>query len=555
MTLKTRRILSLILVLMMVFAAIPAVSAYTGVSDWAEDKIAAMNDLGLIPDTLSDSDLSKNITRLDMCKAAMLAYTKVTGKTVDVPATHPFTDTTDPDVEKAYSIGLIAGNGKGLFRPNDALKRVEFFCIVTTFLKLVDFPISDNNQADLSPYTDESTLPDWGYNRTQVAVGLGITAGTGSSLSWDKNTASQEALTMFYRAYNLATNNAEPNVPPETVPPTTPAPDSSAGDFINLSDWASDSVNKMSDLGLIPEEVRNSPMDGSITRTNMCKVIMLAYKQLTGVSDQDLGTPTENPFSDTNDLDVLNAYRLGFVKGKGNGVFGADDPITRQDFITISVKFLNNIGYGYIDDRGVDLGAFHDSELLADYAISPSRLLISIGALSGNANKMLNPRDAIVCQEALCIFYKIHHFVTTWVASSADDNRTEISKNEALSVVEFAKKYLGCDYVYGGKDPDTGFDCSGFVYYVYKHFGYTLNPGAWNQWDTLTTTVSRDNLLPGDLVFFSDDGTPDGMSHVAIYIGNNEIIHASTPSTGVIISDLNEPYYVRMYLDAKRVIE
>ena len=69
----------------------------------------------------------------------------------------------------------------------------------------------------------------------------------------------------------------------------------------------------------------------------------------------------------------------------------------------------------------------------------------------------------------------------------------------------------------------------------------------------ISTPAPKGALLPGDLVFFSEDGTPDGMTHVGIYIGNGEMIHASTPSTGVIRTDLSEPYYVERFLGAKRV--
>lgn len=539
---RLTRILSAALVSVMVISAVPKVNAYSGVADWAAEKVAAMDSMGLIPDSLADADLSLDISRLDMARVAMLAHTKITGIEASLPDSHPFTDTTDPDVEKAYSIGLISGNGDGTFRPDASLTRAEFFCIVVTYLDLTDYPLSSSDKASLSRFSDADSLPDWAYERTQLAVGLGLVAGTGNALSWQDTTAAQEALIMFHNAYALSVDPPKPDQKPDI-----PAPDPSG--FIGLSDWASDSVHKMSDMGLIPDEIRSTPMNGIITRTNMAKVMMLAYKQLMGVSDSDLGQPTENPFTDTNDLDVLNAYRLGLVSGKGNGVFGANDPITRQDFFTIAAKFLNVVGYDYSDDQSVNLSRFHDSGKLASYATAPARLLISIGALAGDSDGYLNPTDDIVCQESLCIFFKIHQFVSSW------DGSPDSSIEKAEAVVAFAKQYLGYDYVYGGKDPETGFDCSGFIYYVYKNFGYTLYPGADNQWDSLSKTVSRNNLLPGDLVFFSENGQPSGISHAGIYIGNNEIIHASTPSTGVIISNLDEPYYAKRYLDAKRVIE
>lgn len=536
------RILSVLLVVVMVFSVIPAVSAYSGVAEWAEKSISAMDDLGLIPDSLANANLSNNISRADMCRVAMLAYTKITGHTPEVPSSHPFSDTTDPDIERAHSIGLITGDGNGKFRPNDALKRAESFNIMYHFLKLVDYPITAQNMADLSSFRDAGSLPGWALDATRALVGLGVVNGTGNELSWRKHTSSQESLTLFYRAYNLAANSTE-----EPLPPTS--------DFINLASWAKETVYKMYDLGLIPDEVRNSPMNGSITRANMCKVVMLAYKQLSGATDQDLGNPGASPFSDTSDTDILNAYRLGIVNGMGEGRFAPNAPITRQDFFAVAARFLNAVGYTYTDDQNVNLSVYRDSDKIASYALAPTRLLIGIGAVEGTDDRRLNPRNEIVSQEALVIFYRIYSFYTNWDDSTAEDNRPNGAQEKAAAVVAFAKEYLGYDYTYGGKDPETGFDCSGFVYYVYHHFGYELLPGALSQWESLSTEVEREDLLPGDLVFFSEDGTPDGMTHIAIYIGDDEIIHASTPSTGVIISSLDEPYYVRMYLGAKRVIE
>lgn len=543
MNFKSKKIISLILVLTLLIAAVPGVNAYGAVSDWAQDKVAAMEQLGLIPDSMDQMDLRQDISRLDMCRIAMLAYTKVTGLTPDLPQSHPFSDTTDPDVERAYVIGLIAGNGNGTFRPDDALTRAEFFCIVTTFLQKTGFPADQQIKADLSGFSDAGSLPDWAYERTQIAVGLGLVAGTGGALSWRANTAAEEALTMFYKAYLTGTESAPPQPPAE--------PDNG---FIGLSDWATDFVYAMDDLGLIPEEVRGTAMNGSITRTNMCKVIMLAYKSVMGVTDADLGDPGASPFQDTADRDVLNAYRLGLVAGKGDGLFGADDPITRQDFVTIGGKFLTTVGYAYADEPSVELSSYRDSGSISGYARAPMRLLICIGALAGDESRQLNPTDTIVCEEALCIFYRIHSFVQDWVLSDGVDRRSPEAQQKAASLVDTAKKYLGYDYVYGGQDPDSGFDCSGYVYYIYQQFGYKLYPGAGNQWEIAQTPVPRGAVLPGDLVFFSQDGTPDGMSHIAIYIGNGQMIHSSTPSTGVIISDLDEPYYAERFLGAKRVI-
>lgn len=555
MILLAKRLISLTLALVMTLSLIPAAGAYFNVSGWAEEKLEAMNAEGLIPDSLQDADMKEGISRLDMCRSAVLAYEKLTGTKMPLPEDHPFTDTTDPAAEKAWLAGLISGDGNGTLRPDDTLKRVEFFCIIATFVETLGYPVSEEDYDDLTRFADAYQLPDWSREKTRLAVGLDIVAGSGVELNWRSPTTREEGLALFYKTYQVAAGEIEP---PQPTDPTEPEPTDPPyeGEFINLAPWAEKSILAMDDLGLIPDAVKATPMDGYITRANLCKVIMLAYKQLMFVTDGDLGTPPD-PFTDTDDRDVLNAYRLGMVSGKGDGKFCPDDPISRQDFFVMSVSFLNAIGYPHMDDNTCDLSKYVDADQIASYAKGATRLMVAIGAVSGNSDNELNPRANIVCQEALAIFYKIHGFVTTVVApNETPDDRPQEDIDKAAQVVEFALQFEGYPYAYGGKTPEDGFDCSGFVYYVYKQFGYTLYPGATNQWKSLPDkVVPRDQLRPGDLVFFSSNGDVSGMTHVGLYIGNGQMIHASTPSTGVIITDLSEPYYVRMYLGAKRVIE
>jgi len=120
-------------------------------------------------------------------------------------------------------------------------------------------------------------------------------------------------------------------------------------------------------------------------------------------------------------------------------------------------------------------------------------------------------------------------------------------------IVAYAHQFLGYRYVLGGNGPSV-FDCSGLTQYVYKHFGYTIRRTATQQLDN-GTVVSKENLLPGDLVFFNSSGSnPARATHVGIYIGGGEFLHASSSKVGVIISSLNTPYYTRVYTTARRIL-
>ena len=117
------------------------------------------------------------------------------------------------------------------------------------------------------------------------------------------------------------------------------------------------------------------------------------------------------------------------------------------------------------------------------------------------------------------------------------------------AVVATAKKYLGVPYKYGGTSP-KGFDCSGYVLFVFSQHGKQLPRTADKQYET-GTSVPAKNLKPGDLVFFTT--TEKGASHCGIFVGSGKFIHASS-THGVMISALGDFYWKPRYLGARRVL-
>ena len=119
--------------------------------------------------------------------------------------------------------------------------------------------------------------------------------------------------------------------------------------------------------------------------------------------------------------------------------------------------------------------------------------------------------------------------------------------------VSEAKKYLGRPYVWAAEGPSS-FDCSGFTMYVMNVFGIKLPHQSGMQYN-YGYSVSKDNLIPGDLVFFSSKRT-SGVAHVGIYIGDGNFIHASSGSAkSVTISPLSANYYTTHYLGARRLLQ
>jgi cell wall-associated NlpC family hydrolase len=112
-------------------------------------------------------------------------------------------------------------------------------------------------------------------------------------------------------------------------------------------------------------------------------------------------------------------------------------------------------------------------------------------------------------------------------------------------VVGYAERFRGIRYVYGGSTPGSGFDCSGFVRFVYSHFGVSLAHSSYAQFGR-GRHVARSSLRAGDLVFF------DGLGHVGIYVGNGRFIHAPHSGTRVRVETL-AGWYSSRFAGARRL--
>lgn len=171
-------------------------------------------------------------------------------------------------------------------------------------------------------------------------------------------------------------------------------------------------------------------------------------------------------------------------------------------------------------------------------------------------------------------FYKVDCYdMTGYIASSqivhkddgkyyvnckADSEETRTMTYEAHtdaltlrhSLLKLAKAQLGEPYVYGGMGP-YGFDCSGLMYYLYAQHGVQLHRTASQQLQD-GIVVAKEGLQVGDLIFFRESWETYPASHVGIYAGNNQIIHAG--SRGIVYADLGFDYFAENYLCARRVV-
>ena len=235
-------------------------------------------------------------------------------------------------------------------------------------------------------------------------------------------------------------------------------------------------------------------------------------------------------------LVVLEEAGDGWYKVSYNAVEG----YMAGEYLTVSTSMDAALGYGKVNSDVSSLnirsGAGTGYSVLS--SVSGGTVLELIGVQDG--------------------WYKVVHGGASGYVSS--DYITLTSETPAATVAAssvgeeiaaYAQNFLGTPYVYGGSST-SGFDCSGFTKYVYGQFGYTLNRTATDQLSN-GVSVSKDELQPGDLVFFKYR-TRKPVSHVGIYIGSGQFVHASTNSYAVQIDDLSSGHYANVYVYGRRVV-
>lgn len=123
---------------------------------------------------------------------------------------------------------------------------------------------------------------------------------------------------------------------------------------------------------------------------------------------------------------------------------------------------------------------------------------------------------------------------------------------QGMSIVSEASKYMGIPYRWGGTSPQTGFDCSGFVQFIFRHALNIKLPRMPVDMSRLGSRVSREELAPGDLVFFNTRGGK--FTHVGIYVNDSQFIHAPMPGTRVMVSRMDSAYYRHRFTYAVRIL-
>lgn len=230
------------------------------------------------------------------------------------------------------------------------------------------------------------------------------------------------------------------------------------------------------------------------------------------------------------------------------------------DWLSVSDDYDAAICYGKVDTEGsaLNLRSAPSGSRLA--SISHGTVLPLYGMSDGWFKTTYNGVNGYVSGEYILAVN------ADGTRSDAPAGGSDASENNAASgqtgtpadselgaqIVAYAKEFLGKPYVYGAKGPDS-FDCSGFTGYVYSHFGYSLTRSAASQLSD-GVAVDMSDIQLGDIICWRAYGSSKAATHVGIYIGNGQYIHASTTGSEVRINDMDYGSNVRYVVGVRRII-
>ena len=169
-----------------------------------------------------------------------------------------------------------------------------------------------------------------------------------------------------------------------------------------MSDWATEGVNKASEMQLIPKSFDNTDLTSNITREEFAHIVMRLYEALT---NEKYETSKENPFNDTTDIDVIKAYSLGITSGTSSNTFSPKNLITREEMATMMTNAINKAGI----DTTVDIGKvskFSDDSNMHDWGKKPVYFMSSKDIIKGVGNNTFDVNGNATKEQALIISAK-----------------------------------------------------------------------------------------------------------------------------------------------------
>ncbi|MCR4598138.1 MAG: C40 family peptidase [Acetatifactor sp.] len=226
-------------------------------------------------------------------------------------------------------------------------------------------------------------------------------------------------------------------------------------------------------------------------------------------------------------LEVADGWAK-ITSGEVNGYVSTDYLLMGADAVNAAKSIVSTVAIAKENGINIRQEPSTDSQIMTQ--IGKGEELEFIEDLEDWIHVSIDDEDAYVFSEYVTVETKLDTAVTMSELRYGDG-----VSNVRVDMVEYAKQFLGNPYKYGGTSLTKGIDCSAFVQAIYKKFGYKLERSSSVQ-STKGTKISVSELKPGDLIFYSKNGS---INHVAMYIGGGQVIHASCPKYGIRISKYN----------------
>lgn len=381
---KFTRLLSLLLCVVLLVSMSSVCLASNTYSSWFKTNYNEIVQLGLLPDSFQGLDLTRQITRGEMCELAVYAFEKATGNDLDLDneSFTGFTDTSNSYITKAYLYGIVNGYEDGSFRPNQQLTRQEFFKLIENFCLAASFSPTASESA-LNSFSDAGKVAAWAREAAQVCVSYGYVEGTklgnGTYLNPSGSATRQEAMTMFLRCYKVIQWYYDENIKSATVAvdqinlnvTVTDVSKSmyvAQSGYINVRDsWSTDSTK----VGELSYNTKVTVTGQTTTTSDGYQWYRIKYNGITAYVRADLLSDKQNssvtPGSSTGTTGTATGsglaseianYAMSFVGY--NYVWGGTSPSTGFDCSGLMYYVLTTYGYSMkrVADDQMDQGTY-----------------------------------------------------------------------------------------------------------------------------------------------------------------------------------------------------